>query len=132
VKTLKYYEQKSCHRKCVNVKDVIGCNWQMCRICINGWFRLGVQEKHKAVQIIAWALGFGTGPSKSELKKIQDTKYPVGALRFCLHAASSEIWGILQRQISHDCNSLSFSSCEDIITPFTERAKMEIQGSLNC
>jgi hypothetical protein len=41
--------------------------------------------------------GFGIGPSRSELKKIKDTTYPVGALRFCLHAASLEIWSICQR-----------------------------------
>jgi hypothetical protein len=74
----------------------------------------------------------GTRPSKSELQKIKDTTYKVGALRFCLRAASLEIWGIVQKQISNNCDSLSFSSsCEGIITQFTERAKMKIPRFTN-
>jgi hypothetical protein len=56
--------------------------------------------------------GFGIGPSRCELQRTKDTTYPVGALRFCLHVASFEIWGVLPEilgQISKNCNSLSLS-----------------------
>jgi hypothetical protein len=79
------------------VKDVIGCSWQMCcNICIIWWFRLKkatvcVQEKHKAVWIVVWALGLVLGLADQNFKRTKDTTYPVGTLRFCLHAASLEI-----------------------------------------
>jgi len=84
------------------VKDV---NWMQlamcCNICIIGWFRLKktsvcVQEKQGCADHCL-GTGFGIGPSRSELQKTKDTSYPVGALGFCLHAASLEIWDVLQR-----------------------------------
>jgi len=51
-------ENRNPATKSLSVKDVTGCNWQMCcNICIVWWFRLKkatvcVQEKQKAVQIV--------------------------------------------------------------------------------
>jgi hypothetical protein len=47
-----------------------------CNICIIGWFRLKkatvcVQEKHKAVQIIAWALGLVLGLADQSFRELR-------------------------------------------------------------